>query len=504
MRLHPLSAVTRALQRGLIAASFVVFLFSMATIAFPDATAITGLGFPLVPVAFLVGVAYQVAYYYRFDYALTPETVDITSGVFGRQEREIPYRRVQNVDITEGLFLRLLGMAVVRIETAGGSETEAELDFVSADQARKLQREIRERRAAVRDTTETPTDQAESEARVTDPTTVFSLGTGELLVLSLASFQVASVVFLIAGFPFVQSWLLRTAEGLTGLDLSLRTVTRTPDIALLAGVSGLVLTLVASWLVSTLVTFTQYYEFTLGRQGEDLVYDRGLLGRYSGSIPTDKIQTLTFTEPLLLRWLGYAGLTVETAGYSPGQNGQAGPQSAIPVAGRDRTLELARTLEPFEEWSFSRPPKRARRRYAVRYLLVVLAITLVFWAIKTVLGNFSLWITPVVLVPVVPVAAHLKWTHRGYDAGESYFVVRSGFWTRTTRIVPYYRLQTVVRERSIFQRRLGLAHLTADTATASRLGGRDATAFDIDADDAQRLYSHTRNQLQASLGLDER
>ncbi|WP_136715945.1 PH domain-containing protein [Halorientalis salina] len=527
MKLHPLSAVTRSLQRGLLAASFVFFAFGMANVAFSGAGDRTGLILALLPVAFLAGVAYQVAYYYRFEYELTPDTLDIDSGVFGRQEREIPYRRVQNVDITESIVHRILGVAVVRVETAGGSETEAELDFVAADEARRLQGEIRERRAAAQGETRTGTDAEDETADRPDgvaddavdagetpvrehgprvdagsSTPIFSLGSGELLALSAASFRSASIFLLVVGFPFVQDFVVGTAVRVTGVDLGPGAVTSTPDIALVAGLIAIFLAVLTSWVLSAVATFTEYYNFTLGRQGEDLVYERGLLQRYSGSIPTDKIQTLTIKENLLMRALGYAGLSVETAGYSPGQqNGQGGPQAAIPLAGRERTLSLARDLEAFDEFEFSRPPKRARRRYVVRYLLAVLSLTGVFAAIAQVLGNFTLWFTPLLLVPLVPVAAHLKWTHLGYDAGEEYFVVRSGFWRQTIRVVPYYRLQTVVRERSVFQRRLGLAHLTADTATSSLLGRRDATAFDIDDDEARRLYTHNRDRLQASLGL---
>lgn len=527
MKLHPLSAFTRSLQRGVLAASFVFFAFGMASVAFPGAAGRTGLILALIPVAFLVGVGYQIAYYYRFEYELTPDTLDIASGVVGRKEREIPYRRVQNVDITESIFHRLFGVAILRVETAGGSETEAELNFVAADEARRFQTEIRKRRAAARgetregtvreepvtaspdgesvattEPTAAPTGAGEPDTVRGQPTSIFSLGSGELLVLAAASFRSASIVFLLLGFPLVQDFVVSTAVQYTGIEPTPGTVTSTPDVALIAGAIAIVFAIVASWVLSALATFTEYYDFTLGRQGEDLVYERGLLQRYSGSIPTDKIQTLTIKENVLMRALGYAGLTVETAGYSPGQqNGQDGSQAAIPLAERDRTLSLARELEAFDDLDFSRPPKIARRRYAVRYLLVILVLTGVFAAIARIVGNFTLWFTPLLLALLVPAAAHLKWKHRGYDAGEEYFVVRSGFWRQTIRVVPYYRLQTVVRSRSIFQRRLGLAHLTADTATSSLIGRRDATAYDIDDDDARRLYRHNRQQLQASLGL---
>ncbi|RXK49272.1 PH domain-containing protein [Halorientalis pallida] len=525
MKLHPLSAVTRSLQRGLVAASFAFFVTAIGQVAAPELLGSFGLIAGLFVLLFAVGVAYGVAYYYRFEYTLTPDTFDVYSGVIGRQEREIPYRRIQNVDVTESLFHRIVGVAIVQIETAGGSQTEATLNFVAADEARRLQREIRDRRARAREeaaeaeTAETSEEAtveatAPSETRHADPeavadrlsregdlqpeATLFELGSAELLVLALTSFQLASVAFLLFGFPIVEDLLVGLFASVTGIEAPVDALTGTPDLAILVGLLAVAFGVVTMWAVSSVVTFLQYYGFTLGRQGEDLVYERGLLQRYSGSIPTDKIQTLTIQENVLMRALGYAGFTVETAGYSPGQSEQ-GPQSAIPLADRERTLALARELEPFDELSFTRSPRRARRRYAVRYGLVVLGLTALTFGLSVAVPAFGLWYLPLVLLVGVPPAAHLKWKHRGYCVGEDHFVVRDGFWTRKTRIVPYYRLQTVIRQRTVFQRRLDLAHLTADTATASLLGRQDATAYDIEADAASDLYELNRDRLQASL-----
>jgi putative membrane protein len=526
MKLHPLSAVTQSLQRGLLAASFAFFVTGIGRVAAPDLLGSFGLMAGLFVLLFVVGVAYGVAYYYRFEYALTPDTFDVNSGVIGRKEREIPYRRIQNVDVTESIFHRIVGVAVVKIETAGGSETEATLNFVAADEARRLQREIRDRRARARDGDTPEADVETSDRQATDATgdpaetshadpdavadrlsrqgdlepetTLFELGSAELLVLALTSFQLASVAFLLFGFPIVEDLLVGLFARVTGIESPVDALTGTPDLAILVGLLAVAFAAVTMWAVSSVVTFLQYYGFTLGRQGDDLVYERGLLQRYSGSIPTDKIQTLTIRENLLMRALGYAGFTVETAGYSPGQSDQ-GPQSAIPLADRERTLALARELEPFDELSFTRPPKRARRRYAVRYGLVVLGLTLLTVGLSVAVPEFGLWYLPLALLVVVPPAAHLKWKHRGYCVGDDHFVVRDGFWSQTTRVVPYYRLQTVIRQRTVFQRRLDLAHLTADTATASLLGRTDATAYDIDAAVARDLYELNRERLQASL-----
>ncbi|HKO32412.1 MAG TPA: PH domain-containing protein, partial [Candidatus Limnocylindria bacterium] len=51
----------------------------------------------------------------------------IRSGLFFRNERHVPYGRIQNLDATRNLLHRLFGVAEVRIETGGGKEPEARI-----------------------------------------------------------------------------------------------------------------------------------------------------------------------------------------------------------------------------------------------------------------------------------------------------------------------------------------------------------------------------------------
>jgi putative membrane protein len=68
-----------------------------------------------------------------------------------------------------------------------------------------------------------------------------------------------------------------------------------------------------------------------------------------------------------------------------------------------------------------------------------------------------------------------------------------------TRVVPYYRTQTVVDARSVFQRRRRLGSVTADTASSASLVGGTATAVDVDEETAERLRELLRERLQERL-----
>jgi len=475
MKLHPLSVPYRAASRVVSVAAVAVVGGGVLGDAANLSTPLGAVGLAVLGIAAVVG--WEVAYHRRFDYELTADTLDITSGVLSLRHREIPLRRIQNVDIRRTAVQRVLGIAAARFETAGGSETEASLEFVAAAEAKRLQREVQRRKAGATDETGAADPTPEPER------TIFELADEDLLALSLVTVDFRAVPVLAVVVPLIASRvpvdpLARALFGVT--------------------VVGAVLSLLGLWATSAAVTFVRYFGFRLSTVGEDLRYERGLLQRYDGSIPREKVQTLVVRENVAMRRLGFAALAVETAGYSPGQSPGGGSSVAVPFARREAVLELARSIEPFPDLPFERPPKRARRRYAVRYALLVLALTGVAAALDAFVGHTGLWYAPLALLPLAPVAAHYRWLSLGYALGEDYLVARSGFWRRRTTVVPYYRLQTVVQRASVFQRRLGLATVVADTAGSLSLADSDASAADVDVTTADRLRVEFHRRMQAS------
>ncbi|WP_129115048.1 PH domain-containing protein [Halegenticoccus tardaugens] len=466
MRLSPLSVPYRVVEKGISLVFTAAFLVFSGAFAFTDDLTGPLLAVGALGLLVLALVGYELAYYRRYEYELTPDTFDIRSGVVSRRNREIPLRRIQNVDIQRNVAQRVLGIAALNFETAGGSETEAAIRFVTFEEAKRLQREISRLKRGI--APEAP-DEPPAEG-------LFALSPRELALVGLLSFDLrvpGALFFLVSGsVPVVSPFV-----GL-GSD---------PALVALGGVALVLFVALGSWLVGAAVAVVNYYGFALSRTTDELQYERGLLRRYDGSIPFDKVQTLTIEDNPLKRRFGYATLAIETAGYAPGQGGEYGSQAAVPIARRDRVARLANALEPFGEPSFERPPKRVRRRYAVRYLLVLAVVTGALYAIAVALdgGTLSLapgfpWYLAVAFVPLAPVAAHYKWKHRGVWLGENHVVTRNGFWTRETKAVPYLRIQTVIDRRTIFQRRWRLATVTVDTAGSLSLMAKDAAAVDVD------------------------
>jgi len=513
VKLAPLSVPYRALQKAGRLAITLVFLGSVGTgVGFGGALVAAGIGG-----AIALALIYEFAYYRRYEYTFTDDTFDIESGVLNRREREIPYGRVQNVDISRNVIQRLLGLSAINLETAGGGSTEAAIRYVTADAAATIQDEIRRRkrgddqrrRTGTEPTDDTEGDTADGDSEATDSAAtrefddpdeelLFEISPSELALAGILSFdpRVPGLLFALftGSIPFVSPVVPEPAAvATTGLNPTL--------VLFVMGVVLLVGLVVLSWVVGAISAVVNYWGFRLTRSETELRYERGLLQRYSGTIPFEKIQTVTISDNPLKRRAGYATLAVETAGYAPGQANDRGSEAAVPIAGHDRIRRLAAEIDGCETGTFDRPPKRIRRRYLARYLIALAGLTGLLYAGSVVIDAAAglPWYLPVVGVLLAPIAAHYKWLHRGYRLGANHFVTRNGVWNRETKRVPYHRLQTVIDSRTLFQRRWRVATVIGDTAGSLSLLGNDAAAVDIESDDAVSLRTELRDRLQASL-----
>ncbi|MDS0221591.1 PH domain-containing protein [Haloarcula sp. S1AR25-5A] len=545
-RLHPRSAVVRIARAALQGGFFGFFGGSFGA----GALDLPWFGVPaLAALGAVVFGGYALARYLRFGYELDGDTLTVESGVFARQSRQIPLGRVQNLDVEQNIINRLLGLAIVRFETAGGSATEATLDAVDEAEVKRLRNYVRTHDRD--DATETETDASDavsgtasngrsahadlpgatgpSPARAgdaqadTDRSTsvsasktdsggqpdgslLFAFDQRELLTYALVSVRPAAPVLTLASLPLGMDivWaVLRFNATLVGASLSgpvIQWLVSSPETSRIAVFVALSIAqfLLLALVVSMALTVIEYHGFRLTRADGDLRYERGLLRRYSGNIPLEKVQSVTIRENVLMRRFGYATLAVETAGYSGGSQ-QSTQGVAVPLAPREEVYALARDIEPFGDLDFERSPKRARRRYLARFSLAAAGLTAVAYAVDSlVLGTGYWWFALLLFLPVAP-AAHLRWRHRGFDMDESVLAARSGFWRRTTRIVPYYRLQTVFVTRSPFQRRRDLATVGADTASSSSLLGGIARVYDIDEGTATELRDSLRERLRVDI-----
>lgn len=64
---------------------------------------------------------YNVVFTNTFSYSISEQYVRINSGVFTKSKTTIPFSRIQNINLAQGVFDRIFKLHTVKIETAGKS-----------------------------------------------------------------------------------------------------------------------------------------------------------------------------------------------------------------------------------------------------------------------------------------------------------------------------------------------------------------------------------------------
>ena len=85
--------------------------------------------------------------YASFTYRYEPDDIVIRTGFIFRNERHVPYARIQNVDAVQNVVHRLLGVVDVRLETGGGQQPEGRLSVLPLSAFEEMRQKVLEERA---------------------------------------------------------------------------------------------------------------------------------------------------------------------------------------------------------------------------------------------------------------------------------------------------------------------------------------------------------------------
>lgn len=101
--------------------------------------------------AAFVGLALMLLAWWRFVFSIQGDELVVAKGVIAVERLTIPLDRVQSVSIDQKFLHRPVGLVSVKVDTAGSSEAEFEIDAVARPVAEALQRLVAGSRAGATD-----------------------------------------------------------------------------------------------------------------------------------------------------------------------------------------------------------------------------------------------------------------------------------------------------------------------------------------------------------------
>ena len=472
-RTSPLSLVSRALH-GLQQA-----ILPMAAIIFGSQSADLGIGLTIAVLiaVLLVNFAATALSWWRTQYRIGSDDVRVHTGIFGRQARSVPFERIQDVSLEQGLVARMLGLVEVRFETGAGGKDELKLAYVSQQAGEALRETVRLRI----DPAAHPEDSASPAGKqgiVVKPLSsdegspLFVMTPKRLLVFGI--FEFSLIVFaVLAGaaqqFDFLlpfdlwdfDDWEDRlTGPGawLAGLGTTARIVGAL--IAILAlGLVGLTTGIAR--------TFAREFAFRLDHTARGLRRRRGLFTRSDVIMPVHRVQAVTVDTGPIRRWWGWHGLSlISLASDAKSANHSVAPFARL--AEIDPIAKAAGFVVPGDTTQWHRSSARYRIDRAILSALPPALATLITAAL-----GFTPLAAGLAFLAVFSAARHyLLWRHERHALDIDQVMTRKGWLSPILKLAARRKLHSASIIQGPLARRRGYAEMRFGLAGGTlRIGG---------------------------------
>jgi putative membrane protein len=423
---------------------------------------------------------FHILRYFTTRFRLNNRELIIRSGILFRQERRIPLERIQDLELHQTLLRRWLGLASLKVTTAGAEAEEASLNLVTAKDAEQMRREI-----AHFQSSKNESGQTDSPETIQSVEPLCQLGWRELALGGLTSNLLAAVGAIVGAFLYLnyfQSWDIGKLDGLFEKTVQRQMdriettfffgqlIVKTVNFFFFSGSFGKALLFAIVGACGSIATFAiRYHGFSLTLLKGVTTRTYGLFTIRRTSLPLNRIQAIKIDEGLLRRLFGLAAIRADSAGDRKEVNESQKRDLLVPVATREKAEDIVPRLLPNlnnEEREWKNVSKQAiMRRSQLGWSLCLCGML----QSSVWIGWFAMgWIVTCPLVYFL----NLQWyRNTKYCLTDEYVIWRPGWINRTTLFLPIKNIQNVALSQNPFDRRLSLASVSIDTAGQSNTGG---------------------------------
>lgn len=408
-------------------------------------------------------VAGSMLRWFTTTYRITPDYVQVRRGLLRRRELSVPRDRVRTVDVTAHAIHRIMGLTRVTVGTGRSDRKDdgVRLDGLSTAEAARLREELLHRRpqpgAAPADRTAAHVEEAEL-VRL-DPRWV------RYGPFTLSGFVTAGVIAAFGSRVVNETHIDPTRYG--PLRALIDHLTHSP--ISLAILEVILACLVFVAVASTFGYVLAFWGFRLTRHSAGTLHvTRGLITSRATTIEERRLRGIELSEPLLLRLAGGARLIAIATGLRVGRGAERGGSLLFPPGPRAEAERVAGEVlhdrVPVTTPLVSHGPRARQRRYT-RALGATAVLVVLFGVADWLVGGPAwAWQLALVLLPLAALLAADRYRSLGHALVHGRLVTRQGSLIRRRSMLAIDGIVGWTVHRSFFQRRAGLATLTATTA----------------------------------------
>ena len=463
--------------------------------------------------AALVLSAYSLFYTLTFRFWVASNELVVKEGLFNRTLRHVPFTRIQNIAFRQSLLHRLFGVVELNLESGAGSKPEAKLTVLTMVRARALEQEIRGL------SSHSESETAHAEAITPDAATPSGASAGSTLLhqvplidlVRLGLISNRGMVAIGTAFYFLSQTKLLPTNVFKEVARWLKAdigLAHGPLYWLLSGFITLAMILVVVRLASIGMAIFSFYDFKLFAEADRLRVEHGLTTRQGGVTKPSRIVCFLLRDGMLYRWFNRQSAEVVLPGnlaLDGGNNAPKGMRYLSPIATPEQANALITLASGVALKDIVLQPLHARAwRRMVKWPLVIVGIQvlalLVFLAIKSQslagvglafsfsgfsrvgtvfahsgIASLLLLVAYIVFFAWMVYAFKRNAAASGFALTATHLIIRSGYFSQCTHIVPRGEIQSVTLSQSPFDRPSQMANVHVDLRAGSALETPEAS-----------------------------
>ncbi len=408
----------------------------------------------------ILGTLGSILAYFRFYYSIDDNSLIIKKGIIQKINLDLPYERIQRVNIRRNILHSLLGVASVEVESAGSKEKELIIDAISMEDAYAFRDLLLEKKSLAIGQISNESVQAEGQENHAE------------LILKLSHFDLFKI-----GLTRNH---LKLVGILFGLSISIFFYSRTLGISLqetknfviaffidkttLDYLMLVLMTIPILLIYSLATTFIKYYDLHLSRAENKFLLIHGLFNRIEHSALDSKIQQIDWQKNILEKRLGINSLTLKQA------TSDNTSKANTTVPGVNDFL-IRNLIQSWLGESLASDPSihRVSIHFFYRFLTYTVVFYILLMPILLYFKSYTLALVAVVLGLYLIIIRWLKYNKLSYHYDNDILVVRNGTLGERCSVLPLYKIQNLRIVQNYYQwsRDLATIHIYSAAGVVS-------------------------------------
>ncbi|QSS97264.1 PH domain-containing protein [Psychroflexus sp. ALD_RP9] len=430
----------------------------------------------ILGIVILVIIQFVFSYisYKRYKFHVGSNAFFLTSGIFKVSQIEIPFERIQNINLQQNLIQQVLNVVGLEIETAGNDKAEVTIKALDKDDAEHLQELLTEQKVAQAEdlatsveVNEPNTNTSSSAKQNASKQLLFKLSFLDLLKVGISSNFFKGIGVILAFLSYIYNSFGDLVSNKFDIDLETQIQAYLPS--LLSVIIGVVFIVIVIGVVLTVaLTIIQYFELKLFAVDQNYMVQYGLLKRVNKLIKAKKTQVFEIETNPLRRFFKFSNVYISQASSE-----ELNIKNKIGVVGVSKyhinlLFEALFGIKDYQSINF-RSIKTQWLRFKVLSLrLLVLFSALSFFQLFVIQQYSAFIIVGLALLLIFLITLVYLSTRKSYvSISETMIKVGGGSIHTTTAFVELFKIQSIAVKQNLYQRRVGMCNLILYTASGS-------------------------------------